>query len=373
MKWADATRRTEVLVAWIVAAGVAAAGIYDFQQGQAPRGKFDVNPTAGQALFLASCLLTALTATALTTVGPSPSRRWLRLLLVATSLVPAVLADPTYGSLLLAVPLIDIRRRDLQPARTLWTVVVCGAGAWLVLTERTPRVVAEYEAMFVLAIAYAIIVLLGDALRSLDQGVESETRLAQLTERARVADDLHDSVGHHLLASSIQLQKAQALRTIDPDSASQAVDLASQAVNDAIAETRLIVDAVRHQQTFRIEPALRDLTRRIIPTGTSVTMDVQGDHDRIDQDAQLALYRVAQEALSNLVRHSSATSAHIVSSVTTDSVVLKITDDGAGFDPNVAKRPGGLDNMRRRVSELGGTFEITTSLDGTSVHATVPR
>lgn len=243
----------------------------------------------------------------------------------------------------------------------------------VVLTEDTPRVVTEVEAMLGLAIAFVVVILFGDALRQLDKGLAIETEIAQLTERNRIAEELHDSLGHHLLASSVQLQKAKALRESDPASSAVAVEYASQAIAEAISETRLIVDATRGNQVFRIEPSVRELARRVVPSGTAISIEISGDHDRLDATTQVAIYRVVQEALTNLVRHSSATNARIASNATANSVQLEISDNGNGFDASDSGPPGGLGNMRRRVEELGGTFNIVSALDGTSVSATVPK
>ena len=367
------TRRTELAIAWLVAAGVAAAGTYDFRQGRPPQGVFEVDAGPGLWVFLSGCFAAAALATALTLMVSDSSRVLVRTALLVASFVPVAFADPTYASLLVAIPLIDIRRRDAEPARTVWTLGVAAAVIWFVLTEDTPRVVAEVEAMLGLAIAFVVVILFGDTLRQLDKALTTETELALLSERTRVAEELHDSLGHHLLAASVQLQKAKALQSSDAASSTAAVDHASQAIAEAISETRLIVDTTRANQRFSVEPSIRELTRRVVPTGTAISIEISGDHDRLDTTTQVALYRVVQEALTNLVRHSSATDARIESNVTTDAVRLEISDNGCGFDATDATAPGGLGNMRRRIEDLGGTFKVVSALDGTAVTATVPR
>lgn len=359
-------------MAWVVASGVAAAGIYDFRQGEAPDGMFTFSTDTRLAAFVGSCVLAAALASVMLETSSARLRPVLRAGVLAASVVPAVLADPTYSSLLLAVPLIDIRRREDEPLRTAWTVAVVGIVGWLLLSEDTPRVVAEVEAMFGLAISFFIIVMFGDALRQLDRGVNVETELAQLSERTRLTGELHDSVGHHLLASSVQLQKARALRERDPAESDLAVDFAAQAVAEAISETRLIIDARRHGRGFELQPAIRDLARRVKPPSTAITLDMHGDHDLIDPLAQIALYRVVQEALSNVVRHASADTAHISTLVTTGQIRLEIIDDGSGFAGSTDPAGRGVGNMRQRVEDLGGSFTITSVPGHTSVLATVP-
>jgi signal transduction histidine kinase len=372
MEWAQRTRRTEIVVAWVVAIGVAAAGAYDFENGASPSGLVALSDGARFAVFFGGCVLAATLATVMLVVPLGAGRPWFRGAVLAASVVAAALADPTYGSLLLAVPLIDIRRREAEPSRTLWTLGIVGIVGWLLLSEDTPRVVAEVEALFGLAIAFFIIVMFGDALRQLDRGMITETELAQLTERNRLTSELHDSVGHHLLAASVQLKTAKALRGREPAGSSRAVDFASGAVAEAISETRLIVDATRHDRGFEMESAIRELTKRVVPATMTITLSMNGDHRRIDPLAQIALYRVVQEALSNVVRHAAATTARIATDVTSECVRLEIIDDGAGFSDPPGQARGGVENMRKRVENLGGTFAITSAPGCTSVLATVP-
>ena len=210
----DNHRSTDVAVAWCVAIGVGAAGIYDFYQGQAPQGL--INPGTGTALviFLTACATTVGLAI-LTDGSESGQRRIIRRLLLLVSIVPSLVADPTYSCLLIAAPLLDVRRRDTRQVRNALTVLILTIVAVLLLTENTPRITAEIEGMIGIGIAFMIITMLGDTFRQLDQGLRTRTELAQLNERMRLAEELHDSVGHHLLAASVQLQKATAIRTRD--------------------------------------------------------------------------------------------------------------------------------------------------------------
>lgn len=365
-------RRTEILVAWVVASGVAAAGAYDFRQGEPPRGLVTTAPDVRFMVFTGSCVAAAALATAMLETTTSRLRQALRALTLMAGILASVLADPTYSSLLLAVPLIEIRRRDDEPFRSLWTFLVIGLAAWLLVTEDTPRVVAEVEAMFGLAIAFFIIVMFGDALRQLDRGLENEVELAQLNERNRLTADLHDSVGHHLLASSVQLQKARAVRERDVTESFKAVDFAAQAVAEAISETRFIVDAGRHERAFELQSAIQRLARRVVPASTNFTLDMTGDHHRLDPLVQIALYRVAQEALSNIVRHATATSAQIATKTCAKGVRLEVIDNGSGFELATNREGGGLENMKRRIEDLDGSFTVTSTPGRTSVLATLP-
>ncbi len=366
-------RRLERGLSWLVALGVAATGIYDFAQGAKPRGIFGIDPNIALVAFLGGCLAFAILAAQILADGNEQHRARYRHALLVMSFFAIAFTDPTYGSLLLVIPIIEIRRRDEEPLRTALVLAVIVAVGVLLATEDTPAAGNAHETMLAIAISFLVVVVLGDVLRQLDTSIELESEVAQLSERSRIAEELHDSLGHHLLASSVQLQKAKALRDRDPKTAATAVDYASDAIAEAISETRLIVDATRDDEQFAVEPSIRELARRIVPAETAIDVQISGDHQRLDATTQLALYRIVQEALTNLVRHSTATTARIISTATSDSFTVEITDNGGGFDVQRASAPGGIGNMRRRIEALGGTLSIASASDGTSVKASVPR
>ena len=360
------------LACW-VALGVGVAGIYDFLQGQPPKGVVNLSPRLALAIFLIACVATALLAAFSNVVEPQ-HRDITRRALLLTSVVPALLADPTYSCLLIAVPLMDVRRRDTKGLRTVLTLGILLVVAVLLLTEDTPRITAEIEAMIVVGIAFMLITMLGDTFRQLDEGHATRTKLAQTNERMRLAEELHDSVGHHLLAASVQLQKATALHSRDPSGSSRSVGLAQHAISEALADTRLIVDSTRDQRgQFGFEASTRELVRRMSAGGPDVAVDMHGDHEELDQLTQLTLYRVVQEAFSNLVRHSAATRAKISSTITDSAATIIIADDGNGFVSSETLKSGGLYNMTSRIEDLHGKLTIDTSPQGTTITAVIPR
>lgn len=363
----------DVTVAWCVAISVGAAGIYDFQQGQPPKGAINLDPDAALILFIAACAATIVLAKKIGVIESQYQNIIRRLLLIASS-VPALLADPTYSCLLIAISLMDVRRRDSRHVRTVLTLVILGLVATLLITEDTPRITAEFEAMIGVGIAFMIITMLGDTFRHLDQGIAGRTELAKLRERMRLADELHDSVGHHLLAASVQLQKATATRAQNPHGSGKSVDLAQQAISEAIADTRLIVSTMRdNRSSFSIETSIRSLIKRVSADPLNVTLDMQGNHETLDQPTQLALYRVVQEALSNIVRHSASTRAQIICVIDDEQTKLTIADNGCGFTHGNIAETGGLLNMTRRIEQVGGTLDIDSNSSGTSIIARVPR
>lgn len=364
------TRRSELTIAWSVAAGVAAVGTYDFVNGVPPATLLGLPDDATFVLFLAAGIAAAVLATA--RLVRWPHSQYLRWSIAVVSLLPALLSDPTYASLIIAIPLIDIRRRDAEPIRSIRMLVLLAVTAAVVVAEDTPRVTNEIEAMLGLGIALVLVVLLGDALRQLDQALLVESELAKLAERNRIAEELHDSLGHHLLAASVQLNSAKAYEHTEPARAEAAIKHASSAIAEAISETRLIVNATRAQDDWFIEPSIRDLASRIVPPTTNMTIQMAGNHHTLQPTTRLTIYRVVQEALTNLVRHSSATAATIASQADVATVTLRISDNGTGLVTDAQKR-GGLTNMRRRVENLGGAFDVESSEHGTAITAIMPR
>lgn len=364
------TRASELAVAWCVAGAVVATGIYDFSTGEPAEALIDLDPTLGLALFVVACAATALLASVRTL--RHSAHNGLALALALCGVAPAWLSDPTYASLMVAIPLIDIRRREAEPARTLRALALLGVVGFALVAEDTPRLLNEIEAMLGLCTTLLLVVLLGDGLRKLDEAVIIEAQLATLNERTRMAEELHDSLGHHLLAASVQLKNVDAFRTRDPERSAAAIEHASQAIADALAETRLIVDATRTEQDWHIEPSIRELADRIVPARTHMSIQIAGDHDALQPTTQLAIYRMVQEGLTNLVRHSSATVASIASRADEGKVTVEIADNGVGIT-DAAQLRGGLVTMRRRIEGLGGTFAIESTSAGTAIKAVVPR
>lgn len=199
---------------------------------------------------------------------------------------------------------------------------------------------------------------------------ESHARVAELSaaaERGRVARDLHDSLGHHLTAVSVQLEKAEVFRDRDPDAAARAVAEARAAARNALEDVREAVKALR--PGFRIRPALRELVESA--TGPEVVLEVRGDESGTDEAALTTLYRAAQEALTNARRHARATEVRVAVTFDGDLARLEVADNGHGLTS--AREGHGLTGMRERAALAGGDVHLVSSPAGTTVTVTVPR
>lgn len=206
--------------------------------------------------------------------------------------------------------------------------------------------------------------------------LEMREQLATLEERNRLARDLHDSVKQQVFATAMQVGAARALLAHDPARAAehliQAETLARQAQQELTALLRQLRPVALVGKG--LAPALRDyVSGWSRQTGISVDLRVHGER-RSSPEVEQALYRVAQEALSNVARHSGTNQLEVTLTYDKASVTLRVTDYGCGFDTAAAVGKGmGLTSMAERVAALGGQMEVLSRPgQGTTVQATLP-
>ncbi|MFC7612401.1 sensor histidine kinase [Actinokineospora soli] len=198
---------------------------------------------------------------------------------------------------------------------------------------------------------------------------ESAARVAELSaagERNRLARDVHDGLGHHLTAIAVQLEKADAFRDRDPGAADAAVRAARDSAREALDDVRHSVRALRAD--FDLTAALRAL---VAQHGAGVTLHVDGTDRGTGQTARTAVYRAAQEALTNARRHAGATAVRVSVAFTDHAVRLDVADDGRGTGG--APEGFGLRGMRERAELAGGGVRVASGPGGTTVTVTVPR
>lgn len=198
---------------------------------------------------------------------------------------------------------------------------------------------------------------------------------AQELERQRVARDLHDGVNQLLSSAKYRLNTAG---TQAPDAARQSVEQARLLLEKAIAEVRLIGRNLRPSELddLGLAAALRSLTHEF---HTRYNIGVRFRHrlpSKMPSEIEMALYRIAQEALTNIAKHSSATTAEISLGCSNGEVQLMVRDNGKGLRSRDAidhERGWGMQNMRERSALLGGNFFIGSSQPfGTVVRVVIP-
>jgi signal transduction histidine kinase len=200
--------------------------------------------------------------------------------------------------------------------------------------------------------------------------------LAAEQERRRLRADLHDGLGPSLAGLGLLVDRAQ-----NPQRAGEAVDDDLLAVREGLRTT--VVDVRGLVEGLR-PPAIDDLglygALAALGAGLTDPADIQLDLDLPEgrpsllAAVEVAAYRVAQEALTNVVRHSSATRCRLRSTVAADGLELSVSDDGRGFDPSrVNGRGVGLGGMAERAREIGGSVEVGPNDEGgTTVMVRLP-
>ena len=198
----------------------------------------------------------------------------------------------------------------------------------------------------------------------LENLLQARGELATLEARNRFARDLHDSVKQQVFATSLQIAAARALIEKDTDSAESHLSQADELVRQAQKELNVLIQEMRPAalEGKGLATALREYVARW-SDGAEIPADfrVQGERE-VPLEAEQALFRVAQEALANVARHSEARHAEIDLVYTRNAVTLRVADDGRGFDP--LRNPGGgfgLQSMRERLVRLGGHVNVESA------------
>jgi signal transduction histidine kinase len=199
-----------------------------------------------------------------------------------------------------------------------------------------------------------------DRLRQYSLRIEDQSALQ---ERNRIAREIHDSLGHTLTAQSIQLDSALLLQNSNRQEASVFLQEAKQLCKQALQEVRQSVATLRTDPLqgksleHLVEPLIQEFqaTTAIEPTCTlSLTQS-------LPREVISAYYRVLQEALTNIIRHSAASEV-ILSLVIRDRLLhLQIQDNGKGFNPDQNSTGFGIQGMKERIAALGGQFKLSSS------------
>jgi signal transduction histidine kinase len=182
-------------------------------------------------------------------------------------------------------------------------------------------------------------------------------------ERVRIAHELHDVVSHHLSVISVQANLARYVFESSPDTARAALDMISGTTTEALDELRRLLSVLRPPrqvpEEYRPQPGLADLdalAARVREAGIPVDVSITGEPRTLPPGQQLCAYRVAQEALTNVLKHAGSP-ASLVLEYGTSQLVLSVTDSGGrAGTPNPAGH--GLVGMRERARMYGGVIEI---------------
>ena len=231
----------------------------------------------------------------------------------------------------------------------------------------------------------------------LEQSQKQLAELAMVAERNRIARDIHDSLGHHLTAVSIQLEKAKAFQKIDATEAGKALDSAKRSTTEALRDVRKSVGSLRESpspvnsqvrnglqgtsasnnqadgnQDFKLSDGLDELIKGY--KEVKVDYKLSGDESAFTQPVLMAIYRIVQEGLTNIRKHAKASKVKV--HVNLEEVAkLQLEDNGVGFD--ISEKPDqhfGLQGLQERVELVGGQLSIASELgEGTQIAVSIPK
>jgi signal transduction histidine kinase len=205
-------------------------------------------------------------------------------------------------------------------------------------------------------------------------------RLAVLEERERIGMDLHDGIIQSIYGVGLALEYAFLSVEENPVLTREKIDNSIEGLNATIRDIRAYVADLRPRQ-FRDEQPLQEGIERLVADFQAVSnakatiTTVDDGLAELPRENSLALFHICQEALANVAKHAHAQNTDVHLWTTEDRILLKVEDDGHGFDTNSIVEPlgHGLSNMRRRVQKVGGEVEIVSQpMKGTTITAWVP-
>jgi two-component system CheB/CheR fusion protein len=203
---------------------------------------------------------------------------------------------------------------------------------------------------------------------------------AQEEERLRISRELHDQMGQQLTALLMGLNALPELDEpgLRPPSAAQQVQKLQELASTLMQQMHDLAWQLRPTalDTFGLEAALRQYVQDWAQQGINADVFLRGlkNMPRLPLPVETALYRVTQEALTNVLRHARANNVSVLLERSDNNMVLIVEDDGQGFDTNAEGHPTrlGLLGMQERMDLVGGTLTVESSPDGTTVYARVP-
>lgn len=242
------------------------------------------------------------------------------------------------------------------------------------------------------AIVFATAWTIGDAVRSrqaylrevearaeaAERGREQAAQRAVHEERARVARELHDIVAHSISVMVVQATAARRVIDRDPGRSAEALGVIEKTGRTALDELRGLLSVLREDGSPETMPQptvddLPDLVQHCRDAGLDVSLDIVGERPELSAVVSLAVYRVVQEALTNVMKHAGPARAEITLRYD-DEVTVEVVDDGRGpGDPRPGPPGQGLIGMRERVELFGGSLLIGARRGGGfRLRATIP-
>jgi signal transduction histidine kinase len=259
----------------------------------------------------------------------------------------------------------------------------CAVGLTITLLAHVPRGPITWSSVAETAVGIMVLLfpaVLGAAMRYRASSKVREMDQVKLREREQLARELHDTVAHHVSAIIVQAQAGRTVSASDPGAAASVLEVIEAEAARTLSEMRLMVGALRRGEDPDLAPqrGVADIERFALGAGDGPRVDVQlsSGLDDLRPSVGAAIYRLAQESITNAVRHARH-ATRITVSVAGDRECVRLTvrDDGdhAPFDPKSAAGYG-LVGMTERAHLLGGTLEAGPAPDrGWTITAVLPR
>jgi signal transduction histidine kinase len=214
------------------------------------------------------------------------------------------------------------------------------------------------------------------ALHERNRLLEIERDQQAAAERARIARELHDVVAHSLSVIVVQADGGAALAATDPPAAGPVLRTISDTGREALGQMRRLLGVLRGPADTAPQPGawqLPELIEQVRGAGLPVHLHITGDRRALPGDADVTVYRVVQEALTNVLKHAGPVdSVEVQVNYAEGAVMIDVSDDGRGAAMTSDGQGNGLRGMTERVELLGGTLQYGPAGKGFAVHAVLP-
>lgn len=358
----------------LLTAGVIAGALFNYATDFAPRQSLVYGLLAAFcALYVAEFFLLPRYPRSLYAYLPAQT-----LIVAALLLLPPLL--DTFAILYVAVLMQVTPVMQPRASLLLAGLFAAVAGATFLLDEGFPGALGQifvYGAAYLLVAGFNINLLrLEEARRESEAYAAQVEELAVVEERNRLARELHDSVTQTLFGMTFTAETARARLASSPEEVPPLLDRLQEDAASALAEMRALVYELRPARAAgdSLASALREHAA-LLQRQHGLVVDVTAAGEEYLTPVQAhRLFRVAQEALNNVVKHAGVASAQVDLRFSPEQVALTVADQGQGFDPSAAAGSGvGLQSMRERVESLGGRLTVVSQPgQGTRIQAVVP-
>jgi signal transduction histidine kinase len=256
-----------------------------------------------------------------------------------------------------------------------WTLICCVSFQYAINNESGWTEILGWSAIYV-ACAWVVIQFSKnlEQLHEASRLAEEKQRSAIVAERTRFARDIHDTLAQGFTGILMQLSAAEQRLHTDAEQVRIHIERARQLANESLEEARRSVSALRVGAAGTLLDAIAQIGNRLISdSGIRLETRVEGQPYSLPETCESNLMRIAQEALTNAVRHAHASSIYVFLAYRTGSVLLEIGDTGHGMSGGEPSGFG-VDGMRQRARQIGGEIKILSDPgSGTRIMVTVPN